>query len=79
MQELNGQFAFAIWDRKKETLLLGRDRLGPALFYYHENGRILFGSEMKAIFADPLCAAPEPMLRLRIRSVAGPPRFRYAF
>jgi len=54
MQELNGQFAFAIWDRKKETLLLGRDRLGVRpLFYYHENGRILFGSEMKAIFADP--------------------------
>ena len=54
MQELNGQFAFAIWDRKEETLLLGRDRLGVRpLFYYQEDGRILFGSEMKAIFADP--------------------------
>jgi asparagine synthase (glutamine-hydrolysing) len=51
---LNGQFAFAIWDRKKETLLLGRDRLGVRpLFYYQNDGRILFGSEMKAIFADP--------------------------
>jgi asparagine synthase (glutamine-hydrolysing) len=54
IRELNGQFAFAIWDRKKETLLLGRDRLGVRpLFYYQEHGRILFASEMKAIFADP--------------------------
>jgi asparagine synthase (glutamine-hydrolysing) len=54
IRELNGQFAFALWDRKKETLLLGRDRLGVRpLFYYQEDGRILFGSEMKAIFADP--------------------------
>jgi asparagine synthase (glutamine-hydrolysing) len=54
LQELNGQFAFALWDRRKETLLLGRDRLGVRpLFYHQEDGRILFGSEMKAIFADP--------------------------
>ncbi len=51
--ELNGQFAFALWDIKKETLLFGRDRVGiRPLFYYLKNDRLLFGSEIKAIFAD---------------------------
>ncbi len=50
---LNGQFALAIWDRRTKTLLLGRDRLGiRPLFYHLENGRLLFGSEIKTIFAD---------------------------
>ncbi len=53
LKELNGQFAFALWDVKKETLLLGRDRVGiRPLFYYLNNGRLIFGSEIKAIFAD---------------------------
>ena len=52
-KELNGQFAFALWDAKKETLLLGRDRVGiRPLFYYLDNQRLVFGSEIKAIFAD---------------------------
>jgi asparagine synthase (glutamine-hydrolysing) len=51
---LNGQFAFAIWDKRKKTLLLARDRLGVRpLFYHLKNGRLLFGSEIKTIFADP--------------------------
>jgi len=51
--KLNGQFVFALWDQRKETLLLGRDRLGiRPLFYYQNNGCIVFGSEIKAIFAD---------------------------
>ena len=50
---LNGQFAFAIWDHKKETLLLGRDRVGiHPLFYYMSNARLVFGSEIKTIFMD---------------------------
>jgi len=52
-QKLNGQFGFALWDRKRECLLLGRDRLGiRPLFYYHEDGRLVFGSEIKAIFTQ---------------------------
>jgi asparagine synthase (glutamine-hydrolysing) len=52
--KLNGQFGFALWDRKKQQLLLARDRLGiRPLFYYHRDGRLIFGSEIKAIFADP--------------------------
>ncbi len=53
LNELNGQFAFALWDTKKETLLLGRDRVGiRPLFYYLKNDRLLFGSEIKAILVD---------------------------
>jgi len=53
-KDLNGQFAFALWDQKKEALLLGRDRMGiRPLFYYQNNGRLVFGSEVKALFADP--------------------------
>ena len=50
---LNGQYAFAIWDHQKESLFLGRDRVGiHPLFYYHMNKRFVFGSEIKSIFMD---------------------------
>jgi asparagine synthase (glutamine-hydrolysing) len=50
---LNGQFALAIWDDKRQSLLLGRDRMGiRPLFYYLKNRRLVFGSEVKALFAD---------------------------
>jgi asparagine synthase (glutamine-hydrolysing) len=45
-------FAFAIWDREKETLTLARDRFGVKPVYFAEaNGTFLFGSEIKALFA----------------------------
>jgi asparagine synthase (glutamine-hydrolysing) len=48
---LNGQWAFAIWDTKKEKLFLSRDRLGVRpLFYTVANQAFLFGSEIKSIF-----------------------------
>ncbi len=51
--KLNGQFAFAIWDSNTQTLLLGRDRVGIRPLFYHETaGRLVFGSEIKALFAD---------------------------
>ena len=51
---LNGQFAFAMWDQNHETLILGRDRVGIRPLYYHLNhGRLVFGSEIKGLFADP--------------------------
>jgi len=51
---LNGIFAFAVWDEQLERLFIGRDRLGvKPLFYKEEKGRILFGSELKAILAHP--------------------------
>jgi asparagine synthase (glutamine-hydrolysing) len=46
-------FAFAIWDTRKKSLFLARDRLGKKpLFYALARDRFLFGSEIKAILAD---------------------------
>jgi asparagine synthase (glutamine-hydrolysing) len=54
VKHLRGMFAFAIWDRKKQTLFAARDRLGIKPFYYRWDGRVfLFGSEIKAILAFP--------------------------
>jgi asparagine synthase (glutamine-hydrolysing) len=57
-----GMFAFAVWDRKDQTLTLGRDRLGEKPLYYGwqgtgQNATFLFGSELKALKAHPNFAA----------------------
>ena len=53
VHDLNGQWAFAIWDAEKQSLFLSRDRLGIApLFYTQVDGAFIFASEIKAIFAD---------------------------
>lgn len=54
LDDLNGQFAFAIWDTKRRSLFLARDRFGiRPLFYANAAGQFLFASEIKAIFALP--------------------------
>lgn len=51
LEMLNGQFAFAIWDKVNEELFLARDRVGiRPLFYTTFNGVLSFGSEIKCIF-----------------------------
>jgi asparagine synthase (glutamine-hydrolysing) len=48
-----GDFAFAIWDRRKRQLFCARDPLGTKPFYYYTDGRtFLFGSELHQIFED---------------------------
>lgn len=52
--KFNGMFALALWDRKARTLLLARDRYGIKPLYYAQQGNsFAFGSEQKAILAQP--------------------------
>ena len=51
---LNGQFAIALWDSKRHLLILARDRTGiRPLFYTETQGRFVFASEIKGLFAIP--------------------------
>ena len=58
VDHLNGMFAFAIYDQNTGTTFLARDRLGiKPLYYAVAGGRLIFGSEMKAILASGLIPA----------------------
>lgn len=55
LSKFNGMFAFVIWDDKKKEFFAARDRFGvKPLFYYQEENKIVFSSEIKQI-----CAMPE--------------------
>ncbi|MCO5972294.1 asparagine synthase (glutamine-hydrolyzing) [Actinoallomurus soli] len=55
VERLNGMYAFAIWDSRENRLIMVRDRMGIKPFYYYETSDgVLFGSEPKAILANPL-------------------------
>jgi asparagine synthase (glutamine-hydrolysing) len=50
LEKLQGMFAFAVWDEPRQTLFLARDRVGiKPLYYYLDDRRIVFASEIKAI------------------------------
>ena len=52
--QLNGQFALAIWDRREQRVILARDRVGiKPLYYTVVEGALYFGSELKALLAQP--------------------------
>ena len=54
LEQCNGMFAFAVWDKAERTLHLARDRAGEKPLYYGWMGRtLLFGSELKALRAYP--------------------------
>ena len=55
LDRLRGMFAFALWDRKAETLFLARDHFGikPLYYYQNEEGELLFGSEIKSFLDHP--------------------------
>ncbi len=49
----NGQWALALWNTRTSSLVLSRDRIGVRpLYIYEHNGRVWFGSEIKALFVD---------------------------
>src|SRR4051812_20798623 len=53
-RKLDGMFAFAVWDRHRERLSLGRDRVGKKpLYYWHSAGTFVFASEIKGVLAHP--------------------------
>ncbi len=54
-EQLNGMYAFAIWDARSQALHLVRDRMGvKPLYYYPTADGVIFGSEPKALLANPL-------------------------
>ncbi len=64
LKRLNGMFAFAIFDQRTKQLFMARDRLGVKPLFYApvSDGSIIFGSELKALLANPLLRR-EPEIR----------------
>ena len=56
LNRLNGMFGLAIWDARKERLIVARDAMGIKLIYYRiDNGRLTFGSEIRPILTADGC------------------------
>ncbi|MCC5814868.1 MAG: asparagine synthase (glutamine-hydrolyzing) [Leptospira sp.] len=55
LKELRGEFAFALYDKKEDTMYVTRDRFGikPQYYTITPNGDFVFGSEIKVVFAHP--------------------------
>ena len=59
-EKINGMFAFAIHDKRTNTLFLARDRCGQKPLYYTSRGNFLFASEVKALSAANVSLQPDP-------------------
>ncbi|MEU6894892.1 asparagine synthase (glutamine-hydrolyzing) [Streptomyces sp. NPDC046557] len=65
-ERLNGMFAFAVWDSRVERLVMIRDRMGvKPLYFSNTDDGVLFGSEAKAILANPLADRAVDLAGLR--------------
>ena len=75
LARLNGIFAFAVWEEREQTLFLARDRLGvKPLFFSRQGSTFLFGSEIKAILANPAVPARIDSTGLAELLLIGPAR-----
>lgn len=78
VSRIDGQFAFLIWDRVRRRLIAARDRFGICPLHYHISpDRILFASEIKALFADvavPRKLVPDALFESIIFYAPIPPR-----
>ena len=77
VEDFNGDFAFALWDKQRDRLVLARDRMGIRPIYYAiKDGVLVFGSEAKRSFRSPACAVLDPVSALpdfHILAPVGPP------
>lgn len=56
LDRVRGIYAVVIWDRARNKLVFARDRFGiKPLYFHHNDERVVFASEIKALFADPAC------------------------
>jgi asparagine synthase (glutamine-hydrolysing) len=54
VKSLHGMFGFALWDERRRSLLVARDRIGKKpLYYSHRDGALSFASELNALMRDP--------------------------
>ena len=54
LEQINGMFAFALWDKRKKKLLIARDRFGEKPLYYGVfDGKLIFASEPKVLLENP--------------------------
>ncbi len=66
LDEINGMFAFALWDKRKQKLLIARDKFGEKPLYYGVfDGKLIFASEPKVLLANPAVKAEINLNSLR--------------
>lgn len=57
LEHMRGMFAFAVWDRKAGELFIARDGMGvKPLYYYQDNDRLVFASEVRAVLSSGVMA-----------------------
>lgn len=71
LKEFDGMFSFAIWDEKERTLFAARDRFGEKPFYYYfDEHRLAFASEMKALWAAGIERRPNLKMLFNFLTIA---------